>query len=109
MISPEFINECITGKEGAIHSLVRGYQRGVFQIALTVLDNGAAPVSEAAYQAEAATRDTIIIAVDRLGQYREDQPFTTWLYRIAIKTSQKRAKRWRLIRRVQGVASIAGR
>jgi RNA polymerase sigma-70 factor, ECF subfamily len=98
MISPQFINECLSGSENAIQSLVRAHQRGVFQIALTILDDGSAPESETIAQAETATRDTFVRALDRLGRYREDTPFTIWLYTIAIEVSRRRARRWRVAR-----------
>ena len=38
MITTQFLQNCQAGDEDAIETLVRTYQRGVFQLALTVLD-----------------------------------------------------------------------
>jgi RNA polymerase sigma-70 factor (ECF subfamily) len=94
MITTQFINDCISGNEEAILSLVRTHQRGVFQVALSVLDTSSAAPLEAAEQAEIATRETFVAALDRLPRYREDIPFTTWLYGVAIDVSRRRFRAW---------------
>jgi RNA polymerase sigma factor (sigma-70 family) len=109
MITPQFIHECISGSESAIQSMVRSNQRGVFQIALTVIDDGSAPIEEAVKQAEIATRDTFILALDQLYKYQEETPFTAWLYRYAITASRRRARRWRLERALLSALWGAGR
>lgn len=120
MISTQFLQNCQAGDEEAISTLVRTHQRGVFQLALSILDDapiardslnegnnepdsGAAArsqiaksVSEAAVEAEAATRQTFTVALDRLGRYREDIPFNLWLYGIALDVSKRRLRQWRL-------------
>jgi RNA polymerase sigma factor (sigma-70 family) len=103
MITPQFINECITGSENAIQALVRAHQRGVFQMALTIIDDGSTPVRDAAAQAELATRDTFIAVLDQLGRYRDEVPFSTFLYRITIMVSRRRARRWRRERFLRAV------
>ena len=116
MISTQFLQSCMAGDEEAIQTLVRTHQRGVFQLALSILDDGAADVlpyagtppraeaapelagegaSPAVLEAEAATRETFIAAVDRLGRYREDTPFETWLYALTIQITRRRARRWK--------------
>lgn len=112
MISTQFLLSCLSGDEQSIELLVRTHQRGVFQLALSILDDSdvapgadpaesAAILSEATAEAGLATRETFIAALDRLPRYREDTPFDTWLYALAIKISQRRARRWRLRRRAE--------
>lgn len=94
MISAELINECISGREESIQVLVRTYQRGVFQLALSILDFPGADQAQAASQAEIVTRETFVAALERLGRYREDTPFEAWLYRITVQVSLRRAAAW---------------
>jgi DNA-directed RNA polymerase specialized sigma24 family protein len=121
MISTQFLQNCQAGDEEAIETLVRTHQRGVFQLALSILDdapllnsageagmeNGqgsaaqvnklaAISISEAAAEAELATFETFNAALDRLGHYREDIPFTLWLYGIALEVTRRRKRRWKL-------------
>lgn len=136
MISTQFLQNCQSGDENAIETLVRTHQRGVFQLALSILDDApmesevsgtgssdqepgaetagsgqklavlsadaraqaSMALSEAAEQAELATRETFSLALDRLGRYREDTSFTTWLYGIAIEVARRRMRVWKLRR-----------
>jgi RNA polymerase sigma-70 factor (ECF subfamily) len=102
MINSQFIQNCQAGDEGAVQTLVRTYQRPVFQLALSVIDDAAgspegsqdssmSPVT----QAEIATRETFITALDRLGRYREDTSFEVWLYAIAVEVSRRRYRVWK--------------
>jgi RNA polymerase sigma-70 factor (ECF subfamily) len=117
MISPQFIQSCQAGDERSIQNLVQTYQRGVFQLALSIIDSadeGASAPDEggdapAVLEAEKATRDTFIAAIDRLGRYREGSSFETWLFRIAIQVSQRRARRWRARRAVGRLLRRIGR
>lgn len=105
MISSQFIQSCQSGDENAIQTLVRTYQRGVFQLALSIIDDGREmrPGSASA-EADAATRQTFITAIDRMGRYREGTNFETWLYSVAIQVSRKRARSWKRRRWVTGLA-----
>lgn len=100
----------MAGDEEAIATLVRTHQRGVFQLALSILDDTQAPPGAwntgmagdphpVVMQAEAATRDVFIAAIDRLGRYREDTPFDIWLYALTIDLARKRYRRWKSQRR----------
>jgi RNA polymerase sigma-70 factor (ECF subfamily) len=106
MISTQFLQNCMAGDEEAITTLVRTYQRGVFQLALSILDDVEMPPGAwrtgmagdphpVVLQAEIATRQTFIAAINRLGRYREDVPFDTWLYAVTIEVARKRYRRWR--------------
>ena len=87
MITTQFLQNCQAGDEDAIETLVRTYQRGVFQLALTVLDQtgqdslgGPLALGESAevmQQADLAVRETFVAALDRIGRYREEKNFIT--------------------------------
>lgn len=100
MITTQFIQSCQAGDEGAVETLVRSHQRVVFQLALSVIDDdstgGVSP--DVLRQAETATRETFVAALDRLNHYREDTPFEPWLYRIAVRVSRRRYRLWKLQR-----------
>lgn len=102
MISTQFLQKCQSGDEEAIQTLVRTHQRGVFQLALSILDDSPIMAPRASddtvREAELATRETFVMALNRIGRYREDMPFASWIYRIAILVSQRRARRWKLRR-----------
>jgi RNA polymerase sigma-70 factor (ECF subfamily) len=98
MISPQFLNECLSGSEDAIQTLIRNHQRPVFQLALSILDDTAASPADSVAQAEIVTRDTFMKALDRLPAYREDMSFTTWLYRITIEVSYRHLRGLRMRR-----------
>lgn len=103
MISAELINECISGREESIQLLVRTYQRGVFQLALSILDFPGADQAQAVAQAEVATRETFVAALERLERYREDTPFEAWLHRMTIQVSLRRAAAWKRARRIDAL------
>ena len=95
MISSQFLQSLGSGEEDAIQTLVRAYQRPVFQLALSILDDGAGSETsrETIAEAELATQQTFMTALDRLNRYREDDTFEIWLYTIAIEVSRKAARR----------------
>jgi RNA polymerase sigma-70 factor, ECF subfamily len=95
MMTNEFLSECMAGDEEAIQMLVRSHQRGVFQVALSILDCSDASQEETTGQAEIATRETFVALLDQLGRYRADSLFETWLYAITIQVSQRRGVLWR--------------
>jgi RNA polymerase sigma factor (sigma-70 family) len=109
MITPEFLSECQSGDEEAIQNLVRSYQRGVFQVALSILDCSDATQEETTAQAEIATRESFVTVLDRLGSYREDTPFETWLYSLTIHACQHRAHLWRRERQVRRIVDAVMR
>ncbi len=95
MINADFLHSIMTGDEEAIQALIRAHQRQIFQLALSILDTSKTKTGEAAAQAEIATRETFMAAIDRIGHFRDDSNFSTWLYGIAIEISQRRSRRWR--------------
>src|SRR5690606_36332266 len=53
------------------------------------------------------TRATFVTAIDRMSRYREDQPFDSWLYAIAVEVSRRRYRRWRILRWLQKITGGA--
>jgi RNA polymerase sigma factor (sigma-70 family) len=108
MMTTQFLQSCQSGDEDAIETLVRTHQRAVFQLALSVIDDGpleagangasAAVAADVLREAETATRETFVTALDRLGRYREDTPFEPWLFRIAVQVSRRRYRLLKLRR-----------
>lgn len=115
MITSQFIQSCQSGDETAIQTLVRTHQRTVFQLALSIIDDeeqalpGDATIGSVSAEAEAATRQTFITAIDRMGRYREGTNFETWLLGIAIQISRRRARSWKFRRRVKSLLRSAWR
>lgn len=103
MVTNEFVSDCLSGNEEAIRLLVRTHQRAVFRFALSILDRSDASQGETSEQAEIATRQTFTTALDRLGRYRQDTPFSTWLSRIAIEVSQEHFRNWQRKRRIRAI------
>lgn len=99
MNSSEFLQSVLNGDEDAIQAMIRANQRQVFQLALSILDTTRDDPGQAAAQAEIATRETFIRAIDRIGRYREDIPFATWLNGITIHASLRRYRRWKFAQR----------
>jgi RNA polymerase sigma-70 factor (ECF subfamily) len=69
----------------AIEMFVRAHQQGVFRLALSVLDDPA--------EAEEATQDALVAAINALATYRGDSAFTTWLYAITLNTCRSRLRK----------------
>jgi RNA polymerase sigma factor (sigma-70 family) len=114
MISTTFLQNCQAGDESAIRALINHYQRDVFQIALAVFDRSdhigpSEPVfwEEVYFQADQATHETFVVALDRMKRYRESTDFSAWLFRIAVEVSQRRAGWWRFSKIIRsGVRAI---
>jgi len=95
MISPQFLEKCQSGDEESIRTLIRSYQRPVFQLALSILDDDTGQPDSVVQQAAEATRQTFMTALDRLNRFRDEIPFETWLYGIAIEVSKKRFRSYK--------------
>lgn len=87
------IAACIQGDETAIAQLVREHQLGVFRLALSILNDPS--------EANEATQDTFIAALNALRSYREKSSFKAWLYTIALNTSRSRLRNRKARERLQ--------
>ena len=66
---------------------VRAHQQAVYRLAVSVLDDPA--------EAEEATQDALVAAINALDTYRGDSAFTTWLYAITLNVCRTRLRKYR--------------
>jgi RNA polymerase sigma-70 factor (ECF subfamily) len=75
------------GDERAIRVLVRRHNRRIFRVARSIVRDDT--------EAEDVVQETYVRAFTRLGSFRGDAQFTTWLTRIALNEALRRAGRRR--------------
>lgn len=71
----------------AVEMFVRAHQQAVYRLAVSVLDDPA--------EAEEATQDALVAALNALDTYRGDSAFTTWLYAITLNICRTRLRKHR--------------
>ena len=80
MTDPEpdgsLVRRFLEGEPSAFDELVRRHQARVYNLCLRILGN--------ADDARDATQDAFMSALRKLGQFRGDAAFTTWLHRVAV-------------------------
>lgn len=69
------IQTALDGSSKALEALIKRHQRFIYNLSLKM-------VGEADDAAD-LTQEILIKVVTKLGQYRADSSFTTWLYRMA--------------------------
>jgi len=82
------VAECLGGSNRAFETLVRKYERAVYNVALRMLGQPE--------DAEDVTQTVFVKAYEKLDTYDSAHQFFSWIYRIAINESinhSKRAKR----------------
>jgi RNA polymerase sigma-70 factor (ECF subfamily) len=70
------VRRAANGDDGAFTELVRRHERRVFAVAMRMLGR-----EEDALD---ATQDTLIMVYRKVGQFRGESAFTTWLHRITM-------------------------
>jgi RNA polymerase sigma-70 factor (ECF subfamily) len=97
MTEAQLLQRSQAGDSAAIQALVETYQRDVFRLACSILDDPG--------EAEEAMQEAFVTALNALDRYRGDASFKTWLFSIAINTCRRRLRkrkaRERLMRAVQ--------
>ena len=92
------------GDAAAIEALVQAHKAPVHRLAVSILDDPA--------EADEATQDAFVAAIDRLDSYRGDASFATWLYAITLNVCRgrlrKRRSRQRLAQVLQAVFRVSG-
>lgn len=89
-IDARVIRACQQGDREAFHLLFEAYKDRVFSIARYSLGDEAA--------ADDVTQQIFVKLITRIGQFRGDSEFTTWLYRLVINSClDERRKRRRLL------------
>ena len=79
LVTPELLERCKAGDEGAWNQLVEATHREVYTLCLRILRNPD--------DAAEATQDAYLKAWRSLKGFRGDAMFTTWLYRVAANTA----------------------
>ena len=79
LVTPELLERCKAGDEGAWSQLVEVTHREVYTLCLRILRNPD--------DAAEATQDAYLKAWRSLKGFRGDSMFTTWLYRVAANTA----------------------
>lgn len=95
MDTADLISRSQTGDSAAIDALVTAYTTRVYRLALSILDDPA--------EADEATQDALIAAISRLGSYRGESSFTTWLYAITLNVCRGRLRKRRARDRLAAV------
>jgi RNA polymerase sigma-70 factor (ECF subfamily) len=80
-----FIELCKVGDSSAIEHFVQTYQKDVFRLALSILDDSA--------EAEDATQEALLAALRSLDSFRGASSLTTWLYSITVNICRTRLQR----------------
>lgn len=75
----ELLDRCGQGDSDAFRILMQRHEDRVFAIALRMTGSRADALD--------ATQEAFIAAYRRLGSFRRDSAFSTWIYRIAVNTS----------------------
>jgi RNA polymerase sigma-70 factor (ECF subfamily) len=72
----ELVRRYLEGDAGAFTTLVERHQARVYSVCLRVTGN--------AEDAADATQEAFISALRKLGQFRGDAAFTTWMHRVSV-------------------------
>ena len=87
------LSNCQSGDTQAIATFFTAYQRDVFRMALSILDD--------ALEADEAAQEALLRAIDRLPTYRGESSFTSWLYAITLNVCRGRLRKQRVRQRLQ--------
>lgn len=82
-----WLEQCREGDSLAIERLVQTYQRDVYRLALSILDNPD--------EADDATQEIFLSALRALESFRGQASFKTWLFSIAINVCRNRIQRFK--------------
>ena len=75
----QLIHKTLDGDQAAYAQLVSKYQDYMYTVCLKIL--------RIPMEAQEATQDTFIKAYKKLGSYKDESKFSSWLYKIAYRTS----------------------
>lgn len=98
----DLLAECRNGSRKAFESLYAQNQRRVFSIALNFFGGKHE-------KAEDITQQVFLKIYQRIGDFRGDSEFTTWLYRITVNTcldEQRKTKRFVYLEDFLGVFGV---
>src|SRR5580704_14463463 len=81
---PEIIASILAGKTHEFHDLIRPYERSVYVMALSLLQNEA--------DAEDAAQEAFLKAYRNLAHFRGESKFSTWLVSITLNEARGRLR-----------------
>ena len=90
-----WLEQCREGDSLAIEKMVHTYQRDVYRLALSILDDPD--------EAEDGTQETFLAALRALSSFREGAAFKTWLFSITINVCRSRLRRGKNRGRLQQI------
>jgi RNA polymerase sigma-70 factor (ECF subfamily) len=87
---PEMIAAILAGEIQLFHELIRPYERSVYIMALSYMNNEA--------DAEDVVQEATVRAFRKLSSFRAESKFSTWLISITINEARTRLRRQALVR-----------
>src|SRR5512139_2549509 len=79
------LEQCKAGNAAAVEDFVRTYQRDVYCLALSILDDS--------HEAEDATQESLLAALRALESFQGASSLKTWLFSITVNTCRTRLQR----------------
>lgn len=95
VMDSHWLEQCREGDSLAIEKMVHTYQRDVYRLALSILDDPD--------EAEDGTQETFLAALRAISSFREDAAFKTWLFSITINVCRSRLRRGKSRGRLQQI------
>ena len=89
----QLVRRYLGGDQAAFATLVERHESRIYNVCLRILGNRE--------DARDATQDSFLTALRKLGQFRGDAAFTTWLHRVAVNAcydSLRKRKRQPMLR-----------
>ena len=83
----DLVRECLAGNQRAFETLVRKYEKPIFNVALRILKDRDDAMDVA--------QTVFVKAYEKLESFDEKREFFSWIYRIAINESINASKRMR--------------
>ncbi len=93
MEQAKIVQGCLDGNQTAIEALVRAYEKDLYRLSLSILDDPA--------EAEEATQDAFLAALKALASYRGQAALGTWLYCITLNICRTRLRQRRALERLK--------
>ncbi len=94
-MNSHWLEQCREGDSLAIEKMVHTYQKDVYRLALSILEDPD--------EAEDGTQETFLSALRALSSFREDAAFKTWLFSITINVCRSRLRRGKNRGRLQQI------
>jgi len=95
VMDSHWLEQCREGDSLAIEKMVQTYQRDVYRLALSILDDPD--------EAEDGTQETFLAALRALSSFREDAAFKTWLFSITVNVCRSRLQRGKIRSRLHQI------